>query len=273
MNSESSTTLFVADVPYDVNETTFVTLFRNCDNFVSARLRTDKNDNPVGFIDFSDHSSAEAARERYQGHKFPGSDLGLNIQFAKSSGPRLKRTRDSEEVKTGNWGGGGRDYGRSERGGTSFMYPDFYNPFPGALGSYPNLYPPLPPEASSTLYVEGLPSDATEREVSHIFRPFAGYQSLRILPKESKQFPSRTYHLCFVEFDNKYQATITMHALQGYRMDKNDTKGLHISYAKTERRDRRRSPHSSSNSDRTSNSSSDRPSNHGSHSFSPPFTP
>ena len=32
----------------------------------------------------------------------------------------------------------------------------------------------LPPDASSTLYVEGLPSDATEREVSHIFRRFEG---------------------------------------------------------------------------------------------------
>jgi len=104
-----------------------------------------------------------------------------------------------------------------------------------------NMYaPPLPPDATSCLYVEGLPTDATEREVSHIFRPFAGYSSLRILTKESKQVPNRQYHLCFVEFDNKYQATVAMHALQGYRMDKNDTKGLHISYAKSDRRDRRR---------------------------------
>jgi len=33
---------------------------------------------------------------------------------------------------------------------------------------------------------------------------------------------------------------VAMHALQGYHMDKNDSKGLHISYAKTDRRDRRR---------------------------------
>ena len=32
----------------------------------------------------------------------------------------------------------------------------------------------LPLDASSTLYVEGLPPDATEREVSHIFRRFEG---------------------------------------------------------------------------------------------------
>ena len=33
----------------------------------------------------------------------------------------------------------------------------------------------LPRDASSTLYVEGLPSDATEREVAHIFRRFEGH--------------------------------------------------------------------------------------------------
>lgn len=52
--------------------------------------------------------------------------------------------------------------------------------------------------------------------------------------------PTRLYNLCFVEFDNKYQATIAMHALQGYRMDKNDSKGLTISYAKSDRKERRR---------------------------------
>jgi len=110
----------------------------------------------------------------------------------------------------------------------------------GQLQNVQQMYPTLPPDASNTLYVEGVPTDASEREVSHIFRPYAGYSSLRILQKESKQFPSRMYFLCFVEFDNKYQATAAMHALQGYRMDKNDTKGLHISYAKTDRKERRR---------------------------------
>lgn len=59
-------------------------------------------------------------------------------------------------------------------------------------------YQPLPPDAVSTLYVEGLPLDATEREVSHIFRPMPGYQSLRIMPKESKQHPSRYAFLAAV---------------------------------------------------------------------------
>ncbi len=41
-----------------------------------------------------------------------------------------------------------------------------------------------------------------------------GFMSLRILPKESKQYPNRTYNLCFIEFESKYQATVAMNALQ-----------------------------------------------------------
>jgi len=68
----------------------------------------------------------------------------------------------------------------------------------------------------------------------------AGFLTIRILQTVSKQYPNRTYNLCFAEFDNKYQATLAMHVLQGYKMDKNDVKGLHISYAKTARKERRR---------------------------------
>lgn len=54
----------------------------------------------------------------------------------------------------------------------------------------------------------------------------AGFLSVRILQTVSKQFPNRTYNLCFAEFDNKYQATLAMQVLQGYKMDKIDVKGL-----------------------------------------------
>eukprot|EP01098_Paradermamoeba_levis_P006335 TRINITY_DN262_c0_g1_i3.p1 TRINITY_DN262_c0_g1~~TRINITY_DN262_c0_g1_i3.p1 ORF type:complete len:146 (-),score=28.23 TRINITY_DN262_c0_g1_i3:138-575(-) len=125
-------------------------------------------------------------------------------------------------------------------------FSSFYSGFPGVFPSYPpvptpqglpgSVYPPLPSDSSSTLYVEGLPLDATDREVAHIFRPFSGFQSLRTLTKESKTNPTRNYKLCFIEFDNKYQATVALHSVQGYKMDKYDTKGINITYAKTERR-------------------------------------
>lgn len=56
----------------------------------------------------------------------------------------------------------------------------------------------IPDRATSCLYVDGVPSDATEREVSHIFRPFPGYIQARLIAKVSKM--GRKYFYCFVDF-------------------------------------------------------------------------
>jgi len=287
MDADSSP-LFVADIPFTVQEHDFVALFQEQPEFVAGRLRVDKNANRVGFVDFETVQGAAMARERLQGHKFSDAHEGLNIHFSKPASLRPKR-RNLPDGRAGVGGGAVVHGGVNVTAATNAhspvptygshahahphhhvahqpaVHPQMslfppppegalppsavygYSPTPPApypqspyYQNMPNMYAPqLPAEATSCLYVEGLPPDATEREVSHIFRPFAGYSSLRLLMKESKQVPNRHYHLCFVEFDNKFQATVALHALQGYRMDKNDTKGLHISYAKTDRRDRR----------------------------------
>ena len=42
----------------------------------------------------------------------------------------------------------------------------------------------FPPEACNTLYLTNLPPDITKREVSHILRPFEGFQvSSRAVPR------------------------------------------------------------------------------------------
>jgi hypothetical protein len=64
----------------------------------------------------------------------------------------------------------------------------------------------IPETATSCLYVDGVPSDATEREVAHIFRPFPGFLSARLIPKVSKM--GRKYFYCFVDFEDSIQATI-----------------------------------------------------------------
>ncbi|MBA0559380.1 hypothetical protein Golob_016346 [Gossypium lobatum] len=46
--------------------------------------------------------------------------------------------------------------------------------------------PHLPPDASSTLFVEGLPPDCTRRELTDIFRPFVGYKEVRLVTKEPR---------------------------------------------------------------------------------------
>ncbi|XVE64446.1 hypothetical protein DITRI_Ditri07aG0101400 [Diplodiscus trichospermus] len=74
--------------------------------------------------------------------------------------------------------------------------------------------PPLPSDASSTLFVEGLPSDCTRREVSHIFRPFVGYKEARLVRKELRLPGGDRLILCFVDFVSPAHAATAMDALQ-----------------------------------------------------------
>jgi len=258
-----SNTLFVADIPSNVTLEEFISIFRAQEGFKNARLRRDRNSHTVGFADFEDPESASFAMETLQGYKWSKDEHGITVHFShnttnnsrqQNTNERNNNTKITSNRTERNTMGSSRTLSHSENGtrtsppSVSFM-PDLVSPavqqnsplqsIPSHPNySYPNMFPNLPSDASSALYVEGLPPDATEREVAHIFRPFPGYQSLRILTKESKQNPSRVYNLCFVEFDNKYQATFALNHLQGYRLDKDDTKGLTMSYAKTERKPR-----------------------------------
>lgn len=80
----------------------------------------------------------------------------------------------------------------------------------------------LPADASSTLFVEGLPANCTRREVSHIFRPFVGYKEVRLVSKESRHSGGDPLVLCFVDFVSPAHAATAMDALQGYKFDEHD---------------------------------------------------
>jgi hypothetical protein len=85
--------------------------------------------------------------------------------------------------------------------------------------------------ANSTLYIERLPLDATEREVAHIFRPFSGFISVRVRPTTSKRNPTIRYLLCFVDFDSPRNAAIALDARQAYQLGSCDERGLKITFA------------------------------------------
>ncbi|XP_061342021.1 RNA-binding protein 2-like isoform X2 [Gastrolobium bilobum] len=87
---------------------------------------------------------------------------------------------------------------------------------------------PLPSDASSTLYVEGLPSDSSRREVAHIFRPFVGYREVRLVSKESKHRGGDPLILCFVDFANPACAATALSALQGYQVDELHPESSHL---------------------------------------------
>nr|XP_033512242.1 RNA-binding protein 2-like isoform X2 [Nicotiana tomentosiformis] len=67
---------------------------------------------------------------------------------------------------------------------------------------------PLPPNASSTLFVEGLPANCTRREMSR-------YREVRLVIKESRHPGGHPLVLCFVDFVSPAHAATAMDALQG----------------------------------------------------------
>ena len=82
----------------------------------------------------------------------------------------------------------------------------------------------VPKNATNTIYVEGIRCDATEREVSRkyslnqlkipsldIFRPFRGFKSVRLIPREKG--PDEKVILCFADFENTLQTTIVINTL------------------------------------------------------------
>ncbi|XP_076948216.1 RNA-binding protein 2-like [Bidens hawaiensis] len=103
----------------------------------------------------------------------------------------------------------------------------------GLLGMRPEI--PLPSDASSTLFVEGLPSDCSRREVSHIFRPFVGYKEVRLVPKGSRHSSGDPFMLCFVDFESPAEAATAKDALKGYKFDEHDRDSaiLRMQFART----------------------------------------
>ena len=113
-------------------------------------------------------------------------------------------------------------------------------PMMGAMasGHAPSYRPPfvqqqkqLPRDASPTIYVEGVPADATVREMAHVFRPFEGFKHTRLVSKESVRGP-----LCFAEFETAELASSAKDTLQGYLIDRDDleSSSLRISFAKSQ---------------------------------------
>ena len=91
---------------------------------------------------------------------------------------------------------------------------------------------PLPRDATATLYVEGIPDDASEREMAHLFRPFDGFEVARLVPHAGRN--GRKMYLCFAEFRSPGEAFASMQVLHNYDIDPREAgaKRLRISFAR-----------------------------------------
>ncbi|KAF3446071.1 hypothetical protein FNV43_RR11250 [Rhamnella rubrinervis] len=86
---------------------------------------------------------------------------------------------------------------------------------------------------SNVLFVDGLPTDCTRREVGHLFRPFIGFREIKVVHKGPRHSGDKAMVLCFVEFVDEKCALTAMEALQGYKFDnkKPDSPVLRIQFA------------------------------------------
>jgi hypothetical protein len=93
----------------------------------------------------------------------------------------------------------------------------------------------LKPYASKTLFIRNLPSDVEEREAAHIFRPYPGFVSVRIVQKRSTRDAHAMVMLCFAEFKTPQDAAACMNQLNGYILDLNDEDSpkMKIDFART----------------------------------------
>ncbi|GJV64810.1 nucleotide-binding alpha-beta plait domain-containing protein [Tanacetum coccineum] len=116
---------------------------------------------------------------------------------------------------------------RSGTNGSDEIKSEAVNPKSGIRGHIAgNLYGPSirdevneRPKLSNVLFVEGLPTDCTRREVSHLFRPFAGLKDVKVVHKLARTRGEKDIVLCFVEFANGRCALTALEALQGYKFD------------------------------------------------------
>jgi len=240
-----STCLFVSGLDPEMSENDFASIFQNCQGVNGTRIKFDKNNNLIGFVDFDSEDNAVTIKNRFDSGKFqPLSNGSYDVHFARptrnrqgadNSAGRASRNNNSRNNQGGNY----NDYSRGRNQGNNMGGGGGYNnynsmPYAGPYSGMGGGNSALPNNAASTLYVEGVSHDATDREVAHIFRPFPGFQSVRTSVRESRKYPDSTYLLCFVEFDNPHLATNAMQMLQGYKFDlnkKDGSRGLRISYA------------------------------------------
>eukprot|EP00752_Nemacystus_decipiens_P003836 g3529.t1 len=269
-----SSCLFVSDLPSDITEKELERLFAGCHGFECCRVRKDKNEHDVGFVDFWDTESATIAKDRFKGQDVRGHTIA--VCYARPARKRQRPERpDNRDMDVG---GDSRNYpimtqgghhrtqsggglpsslttvnagylsmgGMGGMGGIHAAQAAYGVPTPRLMQmSAMGLPLGLPNDAHHTLYVEGVPGDVSERELAHIFRPFPGYISLRLRAKGGRSLgaPSSAANveaICFVEFESSYHATIAKMGAADYRLDKVDRNSpvLRIEYAKAKTGDR-----------------------------------
>lgn len=214
-------TLFIGDIPPNADASIIENAFSGFPGFKTCRIRQDKFNNIVAFVQFASVTESTAAKDALTGLlRVNPTAPPVSINYARGSTGE-KRPRDSYDGAPSMAPRYGSDAGGFGVGGAAPL-PRSHAGSAGPSGAPSGLRSP-----HTSLFVESVPEDASEREAAHIFRPFYGYRGLRFVAR--KERPGR---LCFVDFDTPEQAASAMDSLQGYVFDlKQPEQRLRIQFA------------------------------------------
>ncbi|KAH0470702.1 hypothetical protein IEQ34_000425 [Dendrobium chrysotoxum] len=182
------------------------------------------------WVVFEDVASAMEALKRMQG--FPFYDKPMRIQYAKTKSdiiakadgtfvPRERRRRPDDKAEKRR-----REQHRdANQAGLNSAYGGTYGtlpllsqlPYPGG-----SKLPEAPAAPNNILFVENLPHECTPMMLQMLFCQYPGFKEVRTV--ETKP------GIAFVEYGDEMQSTVSMQALQGFKMTAQNP--MVISYAK-----------------------------------------
>ena len=195
---EPTRCLFIKEIPAHYTTENVGRIFSGEAGYETCRVRVDAKGSTTAFVDFATVPDSVAARQQVHGQVFDG--VQFQLQFARD----MSRKSRGSSGKAGASAAGGESRGSSEgRGsaGAGRSQPRGGGGLVGGFPSHPN---------NVTLFVEGVPANATEREIGHIFRPFEGFVTLRLkMPRRLRPGPVE-FTMCFVEFVSREAAQACM---------------------------------------------------------------
>jgi len=208
--------------------------YRGC---TAARMRKDRNGNTVGFVEFESIEDASDCKDQAEGEKSWRIRFSNSKPMGGADGGKRRRPESGPRPPVrppalppmmnpmmGNAGGMGMmsGFGAALGGGGLGGF--------GMLGSAA--------AGPEELYIEGIPQDASHREVGHLFRLFPGFIKYRLIQSGSRRSddPREVRWLCFVEMATRTHADVVIGALSGYAMDEERPHEiLRLQYAKNQR--------------------------------------
>ncbi|KAF7488593.1 U2 small nuclear ribonucleoprotein B'' [Sarcoptes scabiei] len=163
------------------------------------------------FVIFKDINSASNAMRSMQ--NFPFYDKPMQIQYARKDSDLIAKMKGTYVERP-----------KLPRGEEPKKKKKEKRPMPinavNAAGIPHSALTEQPP--NNILFLTNLPPETTEIMVQVLFAQFPGFKEARLIPGR--------YDICFVEFENEFQAGSAKDSLQGFRITPNNA--IKITYAK-----------------------------------------